>query len=211
MMAVRSAYRRPLLALLVLVAGSMAFGMGAAGAANHNHPRRGYSRRTRHRTPTPSPTPSPTPTPSPYPLVLLSGGVGLITGAAGANAAVLDTTEIYDVHSGRFFPGPDMMSRRDLHRAVGLPNGEVLLVGGVDAILVPFIALSGSSAPWILNSNELFDPQAGLFRAAGKMAVARDNCSATMLHDGTVLIAGGGVAGAELYDPATGKYAKTGA
>ena len=53
------------------------------------------------------------------------------------------------------------------------------------------------------------------FKAAGNMTVARTFQSATALRDGRVLIAGGTDAGdqalatAELYDPATGKFALT--
>ena len=45
----------------------------------------------------------------------------------------------------------------------------------------------------------------------GPMAVARSGQTATMLDDGDVLVAGGGTAGAALYDPSTGRFATTAA
>jgi hypothetical protein len=42
------------------------------------------------------------------------------------------------------------------------------------------------------------------------MGVARSTHTATLLTDGTVLIAGGGDSTAELYDPATGSFSPTG-
>ncbi len=44
----------------------------------------------------------------------------------------------------------------------------------------------------------------------GPMAVARAGQTATLLHDGDVLVAGGGTAKAELYDPTSGTFSKTG-
>ena len=63
--------------------------------------------------------------------------------------------------------------------------------------------------------------QAAAFVGTGAMSVARYNHSATLLPDGKVLVAGGDTdvcggfvsptSSAELYDPATGTWAMTGA
>jgi hypothetical protein len=42
------------------------------------------------------------------------------------------------------------------------------------------------------------------------MTVARSQHTATLLSNGKVLIAGGGVASTELYDPSTGTFTATG-
>lgn len=42
-----------------------------------------------------------------------------------------------------------------------------------------------------LDTAEIYDPSAGTFEAAGKLVVARDSHSATLLPNGTMLLAGG--------------------
>ena len=62
---------------------------------------------------------------------------------------------------------------------------------------------------------ELYDPAAGTFSSAGNFTLSRTNYTATLLTNGTILIAGGEQAGiavtsAELLDPATGTLSATG-
>ena len=84
-----------------------------------------------------------------------------------------------------------------------LGNGKVLVVGGYDG--ADFLA-----------SAELYDPVADTFAATGDMSATRSGHTATLLGDGTVLLAGGGgdshifLASAELYDPAAGTFAVIG-
>ena len=93
----------------------------------------------------------------------------------------------------------DMTQGRALHTATLLPDGLVLITGG----------LGSASA---IRSAELYDPATGTTRPTGTMAVGRMSHTATMLPGGTVLIVGGygsGLAGlttAELFDPATGRF-----
>ena len=51
---------------------------------------------------------------------------------------------------------------------------------------------------------------AAAFMPTGSMTVARTAHTATLLLDGRVLIAGGGVASAELYDPTSHTFTATG-
>jgi hypothetical protein len=56
-------------------------------------------------------------------------------------------------------------------------------------------------------------PAPGTWDPTGAMAQARSDHTATLLNDGTVLVAGGRapyLASAELYDPATGTRSATG-
>ena len=67
-------------------------------------------------------------------------------------------------------------------------------------------------------SAELYDPQSGTWAATGSMTQPRGAHGAAMLPDGRVLVAGGWaggpmgdvVRGAEIYDPATGQWTRTG-
>ena len=103
----------------------------------------------------------------------------------------------------RFTATGSMRSGRVSHTATGLPNGRVLVAGGIDGTA--------------LASAELFDPSAGVFTPAGSLNTARSDHRATLLADGKVLIVGGVgpgysfLAGAELYDPITGAFTPTGA
>jgi hypothetical protein len=72
-----------------------------------------------------------------------------------------------------------------------LVSGEVLIAGGGTA------------------TAELYDPTSGLFTATGPMSEVRSGHTATLLTDGTVLIAGTDIT-AELFDPATRTFASVG-
>jgi hypothetical protein len=103
-----------------------------------------------------------------------------------------------------------MSARRQFHTATRLADGRVLIAGGAneDAYLT-FLATA-----------EIFDPATGDFTPTGSMKDARENHTATLLPDGRVLVAGGDrpgrgvvqpyLAGAEIYDPATGEWTATG-
>ena len=71
-------------------------------------------------------------------------------------------------------------------------------------LLLFFIAVAGQASIALAQSS-------GAFTATGNMTTARAGHTATLLPNGTVLIAGGsGSASAELYDPTTGTFAPTG-
>src|SRR5262249_15489853 len=171
----------------------------------------GAPARTRHRRrrPVPTLTPTATPTVALRPVVLMTGGTGTVEVPTGQSPAVLDTVEIYDVENGQFLPVEKMDSRRDHHDACRLTDGSVLIVGGVDAVLVPTIMFPGPAMPWILKSAEVFSPGNG-FGKTGFMADPRDEPTATVLRDDKVLVVGGSTDAAELYDAKTGAFAATG-
>jgi len=94
--------------------------------------------------------------------------------------------------------GP-MLEPRSGHTATLLPNGKVLIAGGM------------RRNQDFYRSAELYDPSTGKFERTGDMNVARVGHVAVLLRSGQVLIAGGWIGGgatgsAELYDPSTGKF-----
>ena len=130
--------------------------------------------------------------------VLIAGGLaGRIFEGGPGNVA---TTEIYDPATGRFTPGPPMSTPRTGHDAVLLPNGKVLVSGGVDA---------GEHA---LASAEIYDPATNQWTATGGMLTPRASRAAVVLKDGRVLVTGGGEGWnlAEIYNPASGVWHATG-
>ncbi len=110
----------------------------------------------------------------------------------------------------------DMTYARAYHSATLLLDGRVLIAGGDET--------SEGLNP--LKSAELYDPASGTFAPTGSMIRPREGQSATLLADGKVLVAGGEAApgpqgngmaapwlpdaSAEIYDPGTGQFARTG-
>ena len=105
--------------------------------------------------------------------------------------------------SGVFANTGSLATARRYHTTTLLPNGKVLVAGGVN---------SGNA----LVSAELYDPASGTWTATGSLATARYHHTATLLPNGKVLVAGGfdssgnALASAELYDPASGTWTATG-
>jgi hypothetical protein len=145
--------------------------------------------------------------------VLMAGGFGNGYDCEDLGEPSLSTAEIYHSSSGVFISVSHSMSRgRGGHTATLLLNGTVLLAGGGDqgGGSLPFYGTGSSTA-------ELYDPATGIFISTGSMTRARLAHSATLLANGTVLIAGGvatslssPTATAEIYNPASGVFAPTG-
>jgi hypothetical protein len=130
---------------------------------------------------------------------LLPTGEVLIAG--GANGNYLASAELFNPSTGTFTPTGSMKTTRQFFTATLLSSGEVLVAGGEN---------SNAVAPFI-SSAELYNSSTGKWTSTGSLNTARYNHTATLLNNGEVLIAGGGVhlASAELYDPSTGKFSVT--
>lgn len=124
---------------------------------------------------------------------------------AGGTPAGLPTTgaELYDPGSRSFSIAPPMNTERGFVRATLLLDGRVLMTGGTPR---------GSSIPDPAMA-EQYDPSTGGFTTAATMAVNRNGHTATLLPDGSVLVAGGTSSQgptAELYDPSSDTFSATG-
>lgn len=146
---------------------------------------------------------------------LLTNGTVLITGGIGENGVALNVAEIYNPATDSFSVTQNashdqtfMMSARSGAQAVTLAGGTVMISGGINS--------SGT----VLNSAEIYNPSSGIFSfttdtgGAGttSMIAARSSHTATLLPDGTVLLAGGMGEGGiylssdEIYNPVTGDF-----
>ena len=120
------------------------------------------------------------------------------------------TAELYNPAAGTWTLTGQMSTGRQYQTATLLPDGKVLVAGG-RAYCDDGICVDTASA-------QLYDPATGTWAATGSMNAAREQHTATLLSNGEVLAAGGdnvsGVSGfstpetAELYSPATGKWAR---
>jgi N-acetylneuraminic acid mutarotase len=138
---------------------------------------------------------------------LLPNGKVLVAG--GINGSALPSAELYDPASGTWSTAPgSLVTPRYDHTATLLPNGKVLIAGGRGTV-------NGNDAA--LGSSEFYDPASGLWKATtGSPITPREGFptaghTATLLPNGKVLVAGGGVAATELYNPATDTWSATGA
>lgn len=132
--------------------------------------------------------------------VLVAGGYSCSNGCT-----YLSSAELYDPSTGTFRPTSSMTAARAEHTATLLPNGEVLVAGGQG---------NGSCPPCnYLASAEVYNPSTGTWTATGSMTTSRSGFTATLLHNGLILVTGGdqvGKTSAELFDPHTGTWTATG-
>jgi hypothetical protein len=138
---------------------------------------------------------------------LLKNGKVLIVGGWTGRYDLRGSAEIYDPTTNLFTPTGNLAIERAGNTATLLADGRVLIAGGVDR------------RENALASAEIYDPSTGKFTVTGSMADPRSAHTATALKGGKVLIVGGGSGhypsqtiyrSAELFDPATGKFASAG-
>jgi|HubBroStandDraft_1064217.scaffolds.fasta_scaffold03542_5 hypothetical protein len=134
----------------------------------------------------------------------LAAGSPTITAALGSVTGSTTLTVV-----ALFVPTDSLNNARYYHTATLLTTGVVLAAGGIGP--VP----GGTGALGELASAELYNPGTGMFNYTGSLNTARDEHSATLLDNGSVLIAGGSggdgeLASAEIYNPGYGTFTPTG-
>lgn len=130
---------------------------------------------------------------------LLADGRVLVTGGAEGRSHPVNVSasaETYDPASNSFTRAGSMSVVRYKHSAELMPDGKVIVIGGSNAMM-----WNGQYA-----SAEFFDPATGKFTSTGKLNTARYKIrdAVVLLHNGKILVAGGGRA--EIYDPTTGLF-----
>ena len=146
---------------------------------------------------------------------LLPNGKVLVAGGYDNNPGYFNSAEIYDPATGTWSPTGSMNKTgiyaqgRSGHTATLLPNGKVLVAGGVS-----HNAWNGMT---VYNSDsELYDPAKGTWSGTGSMKNDHYHHTATLMLNSKVLVAGGITAGgnsvitAEFYDPITQTWSSTG-
>ena len=130
----------------------------------------------------------------------LADGRVLITGGRDSAGTIVATAEVFDPANQTSTAIGMLNTARIDHTATLLADGRVLIAGGT--------SVSGA-----LTSAEIFDPAnpgAGFRVLSATMGAARARHTATRLHNGTVLIAGGDAAGtAEIFKPTTESFSST--
>jgi len=141
--------------------------------------------------------------------VLVAGG---IAGSAG-RYTYYDAAELYDPATDRWRAAARMPTPRAGHQAIILPDGRVLLTGGLWDRRSAF------------DTGMLYDPATDRWSSTAPMAQPRVAATTTLLPGGQVLMAGGLAAGdgtgccrsgggalssAERYDPATDRWRRVG-
>jgi len=140
--------------------------------------------------------------------LLKDGRVLVAGGDAGGPFGYSDfpvTAELYDPGTGKFTRTGDLHEPRRYHTATLLPDGRVLVAGGVQGADERFpTAPPGNAA-------EIYNPSTGQWTDAKPMVQGVDHQTATLLASGKVLVAGGRVPAnptnatdtdtSQLYDP----------
>jgi hypothetical protein len=133
----------------------------------------------------------------------------LMTATAAALAALAIVARPAPARAPTFSLTGAIDPARQYHSATLLADGKVLVAGGYGS----------GGVGWLVDS-QLFDPQKEDFILTGRLITRRAAHTATLLPNGKVLVAGGEevtgsgfsivLGSAELYDPASGLFARTG-
>jgi N-acetylneuraminic acid mutarotase len=142
---------------------------------------------------------------------LLRSGAVLIAGGCTGNCLGPSTrgAELYNPTTRRWSTTAVMGTARVNFGLVLLKSGKVLAVGGCTG-------QNSNGCTGVTAAAELFDPASHTWHPTGSLNFARGSMTATLLGNGTVLVAGGinsvgdPLRSAELYNPSTGTWRLTG-
>jgi hypothetical protein len=137
---------------------------------------------------------------------LLNNGTVLVTGGLSPGGGAGAIAEIYDPATGSFTRVGDMAEGRIQHTASLLGDGRVLIAGGFEGNANDFGFFPTPTA-------EIYDPATQSFSPGGEMPQEAASQTASVLLDGTVLVAGGfgnscpgRGAGVAIFNPASNSF-----
>ncbi|MFC0111966.1 Kelch repeat-containing protein [Kibdelosporangium aridum] len=142
-------------------------------------------------------------------ILLKDGTKVLVAGGADGSGASVQQSAVYDFATDKWSKPASLGTARQLHAMALLPDGKVLITGGISA--------PGRPA---LDTAEIFDPEKNTWTAVdNKMSTGRWGHSAVALDGGQILIAGGSrirstgtvtaLRSAELFNPTDKTWAPT--
>lgn len=148
--------------------------------------------------------------------VLLSGGE--VNSHGGGTGTVVDTAELFDPVTETISPTGSMVRPRTGHSATTLPDGRVLVAGGLGPCDTVRSALRSCELP-DLRDAEIYDLATGTFTPTGGMSAVQGTTKSLLLPDGRVLVlpmstphptwasnGGDGSGVVETYDPSSGTF-----
>ena len=109
------------------------------------------------------------------------------------------TAELYDPATGKWTMTGSMHTPREQQTGTLLPNGQVLVAGGLTEG-------GGSGFARSFASAELYDPATGTWSMTARMSRPHAGATATLLSNGWVLVAGGHTSVAEIYQPQQARW-----
>ena len=130
---------------------------------------------------------------------LLSDGKVLFAGGylgnyGSGNPTTVGLSELFDPANDTWEIVGNLNEARESHTATLLPDGKVLVAGGFDWNIRLY-----RYATELSSGTELYDPVTATWARAASLGSPRSGHTATLLHDGTVLVAGG-----EVWGPSAG-------
>jgi N-acetylneuraminic acid mutarotase len=114
----------------------------------------------------------------------------------------LAESELYNPATGMWQVTGKMHAAREQHTATLLPDGLVLVAGGLNE--------GGFGKGGKYSSAELYDPSSGTWTLTSPMQSNHYGQTATLLQSGWVLVAGGQSSAAEVYEPDRGIWVNVG-
>ncbi|MBK8688061.1 MAG: hypothetical protein IPN24_06355 [Betaproteobacteria bacterium] len=128
----------------------------------------------------------------------MADGRVMLAGGLGSTIAVSSSAVVYDPVADAWSIGPSLAAARLDFPLVRLLSGRLLAISG-------YVPSGGAYEP----TAESYDPLTNAWGAAGSLSTPRRFHTATVLHDGRVLVTGGAggvslaMSSAEVYTPAT--------